>query len=76
MDFRNLHGFNLLMLGKQCWKFFSSPDALMSRIFKAKYFPHGYFLLLNLVITQVLLGGSIRISQALINCSYRWREGG
>ncbi|KAL8517970.1 hypothetical protein ACS0TY_009313 [Phlomoides rotata] len=32
------------MLGKIGWKCFSNPNALISRIFKAKYFPTGNFL--------------------------------
>jgi hypothetical protein len=42
--FRNIHGFNLAMLGKQGWNFLTNPDAMVSRIFKAKYFPNGDFL--------------------------------
>lgn len=37
LAFRNLHAFNIAMLGKQGWKFVSQPEALVSRIFKAKY---------------------------------------
>lgn len=44
MSFRNLHDFNLVMLGKLCWKCLSSPGALISRIFKTKYYPTRDFL--------------------------------
>ncbi|CAN0893426.1 hypothetical protein LINGRAPRIM_LOCUS2746 [Linum grandiflorum] len=36
MGFRYLHHFNLAMFGKQGWKFLTNPNALVSRVFKAK----------------------------------------
>lgn len=44
MNFRDLYGFNLMMLGKQCWKLLTNLDTLIGRIFKAKYFPDEDFL--------------------------------
>ena len=44
MGFRNLHSFNLAMLGKHGWNFLSNPHTLASRLIKAKYFPQGNFL--------------------------------
>lgn len=38
MGFRDLRSFNLTMLGRQVWRILHNPDALLSRIFKAKYF--------------------------------------
>ena len=39
-----IHWFNLAMLGKHGWRFLTNLDALVSRVFKAKYFPRGSFL--------------------------------
>lgn len=39
LAFRELHGFNLAHLGKQCWNFLNNPRSLVARVFKAKYFP-------------------------------------
>lgn len=39
MGFRDLYGFNIALLGKHCWKFMHNPSSLVSRVFKAKYFP-------------------------------------
>ena len=50
MRFRNLRGFNLAMLGKQGWKFFSNPDTLGTHLFKAKYFLHENFIFAQLGI--------------------------
>lgn len=44
MGFQNLYAFNLVMLGKQVWKFIQCPNALVTRVFKSKYFPHNDFL--------------------------------
>ena len=44
MGFRDLHFFNLAMLGKHGWNFVSNPHTLANRLIKAKYFPHGNFL--------------------------------
>lgn len=40
MGFRDLHSFNLAMLGKQCWRNITNPESLCARILKAKYFPN------------------------------------
>ncbi|WOH00018.1 hypothetical protein DCAR_0519374 [Daucus carota subsp. sativus] len=44
MGFRNLHGFNLAMLCKQCWNLINRPDALVSRVLKARYYPNCHIL--------------------------------
>lgn len=44
MGFRHFHIFNLSMLGKKCWKILTNPDAIISRVSKAKYFLRGDFL--------------------------------
>lgn len=40
MGFRDLRSFNLALLRKQVWRIILFPHSLLSRIFKAKYFPH------------------------------------
>jgi hypothetical protein len=44
MGFRHLFGFNLAMLGKQGWKLLTHPDTIVTRIYKARYFPRTNFL--------------------------------
>jgi len=48
MGFKDLTAFNLAMLGKQGWKFQTKPDSLVSRIYKAQYFPSCSYLTANL----------------------------
>ncbi|KAL0422181.1 UNVERIFIED_CONTAM: putative mitochondrial protein [Sesamum latifolium] len=42
LGFRNLEAFNLALLAKQLWHLLSRPGSLVSRVFKAKYFPHSH----------------------------------
>lgn len=58
LGFRDLHDYNLALLCKQGWKFLSHLEALVSRLYKAKYFPFGQFL-------SAALG---------CNPSYTWRS--
>lgn len=44
LGFRKLHEFNIALLEKQAWRFVLNPDCLVSKIFKARYFPNGSFL--------------------------------
>ncbi|KAH9673153.1 putative reverse transcriptase/RNA-dependent DNA polymerase [Citrus sinensis] len=39
IGFKNLHDFNVAMLGKQVWKLLTNPESLIGQIFKARYFP-------------------------------------
>ncbi|KAL4363000.1 hypothetical protein GQ457_04G024640 [Hibiscus cannabinus] len=41
MGFRNLHLFNIALLGKQIWQLISAPDFLFARVFRDRYFPSG-----------------------------------
>ncbi|XP_062104307.1 uncharacterized mitochondrial protein AtMg00310-like [Humulus lupulus] len=44
MGFRNLRDFNIALLGKQGWRLLDGEESLVSRIFKAHYYPKGFFL--------------------------------
>ncbi|XP_058741946.1 uncharacterized protein LOC131614368 [Vicia villosa] len=44
MGFRNLSAFNYAMLGKQAWNIMTNPDNLVTKLFKARYFPNCDFL--------------------------------
>lgn len=58
MGFRKLHEFNIALLGKQAWHFVTNPECLVSRIYKAWYYPNRTFL-------NAKLGN---------NPSYTWRS--
>lgn len=44
LSFRDIRSFNLALLAKQSWRLLQFPDSLMSKVFKAKYFPHSKYL--------------------------------
>lgn len=48
LGFRNLEGFNLVMLVKHGWSLITDPKALVSKLYKVRYFPNGDFLNVSL----------------------------
>lgn len=44
MGFRDLHHFNLAMLGKHGWRFLKNPNSLCARVLKGRYFPDMNFM--------------------------------
>lgn len=44
LGFRDIQGFNLALLGKQCWSLLNRPTALVTRVLKARYYPNCHFL--------------------------------
>lgn len=38
LGFRKLHNFNVVLLGKQGWRLITNQDALVSKIYKARYY--------------------------------------
>lgn len=44
LGFRSLSSFNKALLAKQGWRIINSPESLMARIFKARYFKEKDFL--------------------------------
>ena len=43
IGFYHLYGFNLVMLAKKSWKFTTNHNAIISCVFKAKFFPNDDF---------------------------------
>lgn len=77
MGFHNFHIFNIAMLGKVGCRLIPNPNALFSRVLKAKYYPHGDFLTPNLGYNPSYTWRSVWSAQDLINRGVRWRvEGG
>ncbi|CAN1121541.1 Uncharacterized mitochondrial protein AtMg00310 [Linum perenne] len=75
MGFRDLHGFNLALLGKQGWNLLTNPDALVSKIFKAKYYPKGDLLSAKEGSNPSIVWKGIGKARILIREGYRWRVG-
>ena len=72
MGFKDLSAFNLAMLGKQGWKFMTEPNTLVSRIFKARYFPNCTFLSAELGSTPSYVWRSIFEARFIVRGGARW----
>ncbi|KAK4407962.1 hypothetical protein Sango_0377200 [Sesamum angolense] len=75
IGFRNLHAFNLAMLAKQSWRVLKKAELLVSRIFKARYFPHDNFLNAKKNSGMSFTWRSILESRSIIEAGMRWRIG-
>ena len=74
MGFRNLHEFNLAMLGKQGWKLLTDTKSLVARVYRARYFPNGTFLDAELGSNPSYVWRSIMEAQH-VKSNARWRIG-
>jgi hypothetical protein len=72
MGFKDLTVFNLAMLGKQGWKLQTDADSLVSRIFKARYFPHGTYLTASLGHNPSYVWRSILQARFIVRGGARW----
>jgi hypothetical protein len=70
MGFKDLASFNAAMLGKQAWKLQTDVDSLVSRLFKARYFPQSDYLGASIGANPSYIWRSIHSVQNLI------RQGG
>ncbi|CAN1145802.1 Putative ribonuclease H protein At1g65750 [Linum perenne] len=75
MGFRELHGFNLALLGKQGWNLLTNSDALVAKIYKAKYYPNGDFLSAEEGSNPSFVWKGIWKVRIIIKEGYRWRVG-
>jgi len=75
MGFHHLYGFNLAMLGKQGWRLLTNQDTIVSRVFKARYFPRCDFLEARLGHNPSFIWRSIHASQVIVRGGMRWRIG-
>lgn len=72
MSFRD---FNLAMLGKQCWRMLTKPHSLVSKLFKAHYFPKTSILESNIGNGLSFVWRSIHEAIDLISKGARWKVG-
>lgn len=73
--FRDLHLFNIALLGKIGWRLLSNPTSLVARILKAKYYPNSDFLHANLGHNSSYTWSSIIAAQDLLKNGMRWKIG-
>ncbi|KAL0404525.1 UNVERIFIED_CONTAM: hypothetical protein Sradi_2093300 [Sesamum radiatum] len=75
LGFRGIREFNLTLLAKQGWRILTRPAALLSRVFKAKYFGHEMFRDANDGRRPSLAWRSILRSGPLLVEGCQWVEG-
>ena len=75
LSFKNLHCFNLVLLGKLGWKLIAEPHSLVMRILKLICFPKMDFMNASLRHIPSFVWRSIHNSQEVIRKGSRWRVG-
>ncbi|KAL8108560.1 hypothetical protein AgCh_024870 [Apium graveolens] len=75
MGFRNVRDFNVALLGKQGWRLLKYPDKLVSRVFKARYYPEGSFLNAKIGSNPSYIWRSVLESQSILKQGVGCRVG-
>ena len=75
MGFRDFRDFNLAMLGKQAWRFITNPNSLVSRIYKARYFPNCSFMEASTGSNSSFVWRSVWEAKQVISAGMRWKIG-
>jgi ribonuclease HI len=75
MGFRDLICFNKALLAKQCWRLLKSPDSLVARIIKAKYYSNGSLMMAKLGSKPSFAWRSIFGARELLEEGLMWRIG-
>ncbi|CAL1389303.1 unnamed protein product [Linum trigynum] len=75
MGFRNLHFFNIALLGKQVWNLINNPKSLVARMLNAKYYPNTDILQAQLGSDPSYTWRSILVAQKAVKEGIRWRVG-
>ncbi|KAA3457985.1 reverse transcriptase [Gossypium australe] len=75
LGFRNMAQFNIALLAKQGWRLLTSPDSLVARVFKAKYFPDCNFQFSRLGSSSSYVWRSIWAAKASLEKGLIWKVG-
>jgi hypothetical protein len=75
MGFRDLTTFNLAMLGKKGWKFQTQPECLVTKLFKARYFPRNEYIDAKLGHNPSFVWRSIFSARRIVRSGARWKIG-
>lgn len=75
MGFKILRDFNLAMLAKQVWRFQTNPNTLVSKCFKAKYYPYTNIMQATIGSNPSFAWRSIYNSKWIIQRGSCWRIG-
>ncbi|KAL0355136.1 UNVERIFIED_CONTAM: hypothetical protein Sradi_3960500 [Sesamum radiatum] len=72
---RDLHSFNMALLAKQGWRLMTRPEALLSRILTARYYPNSNFCEAKKKANASFTRQSLLAAQSLVMMGSRWRIG-
>lgn len=75
MGFRNLHDFNIALLGNHCWNFTKQPQSLVARVYKARYFYDSHFLRAKKGDGSSFIWSGIWTAKKTLFKGYRWVVG-
>ncbi|XP_058784450.1 uncharacterized protein LOC131659256 [Vicia villosa] len=75
LGFRDFRAFNMAMVAKQGWFLMNNMQALVSRFFKARYFPKTTFLDANLGYNPSFVWRSIWKAREVLTIGCRWSIG-
>lgn len=72
LTFRNLYGYNIALVAKHVWNFIHFPNSLVSRFFKAKYFPQSHMLQAKAHPGSSFIWQGIVTAKNEVMNGYRW----
>ncbi|XP_031126982.1 uncharacterized protein LOC116029213 [Ipomoea triloba] len=75
LGFKQIHQFNVALLGKQGWRLLTNPHSLVARVFQARYYPKTTFLEATIGYNSSYCWRSILASQGMIKEGARKRVG-
>ncbi|XP_039685037.1 uncharacterized mitochondrial protein AtMg00310-like [Medicago truncatula] len=75
MGFKVFAAFNVAMLGKQGWQLQTNTESLVSRIFKARYYPNSTYLEAKLGHNPSFVWRSILSAKVMVREGARWKIG-
>lgn len=75
IGFRTMRDYNIALLGNQGWRLLKHPEKLVSKIFKARYYPKGNFLSAKIGSSPSYVWRSVLESQAIIKKGIGCRVG-
>uniref|UniRef100_A0A803NGT2 Reverse transcriptase domain-containing protein n=1 Tax=Cannabis sativa TaxID=3483 RepID=A0A803NGT2_CANSA len=75
LGFRDFRNYNLALLGKQAWRLLTAQSSLVTKIYKARYFPNDNFLNANVGNNPSFIWKSIIETKDIIKAGARIRIG-
>ncbi|XP_058784794.1 uncharacterized protein LOC131659630 [Vicia villosa] len=75
LGFRDFKAFNMAMVAKQGWNFLGKPNSLVSRIFKARYFPHSSYIDSKVGNNPSFVWRSLWKAKEVLKIGSRWSIG-